>query len=148
MKVIFLKNVPGTAKKGDIKEVSDGYARNFLFRQKLAEPATDGAVNQLKAQEAKVQKEMEQELKQYQHDAAKLDGQELTVFEKTTPDGKLYAAVNATRLSEVIKKQIGLTIDPKHVRIPKPIKSTGNHKVVVTFPHGLEAELSVSVSES
>ena len=148
MKVIFLQNVPGTAKKGDIKEVSDGYARNFLFRQKLAEQATDAAVHQLKAQEAKVQKEMERELKQYQHDATRLDGQELSIIEKTTADGKLYAAINAVKIAETINKQIGLAVDSKHIKIPKPIKSTGNHKIVVTFPHGLEAELSVTVSES
>lgn len=148
MKVIFLQNVPGTGKKGDIKEVSDGYARNFLFLKKLAEPATAGSVNKLKAQEAKQKREVEEELNNFQRDAARLDGQEISVVEKTTTDGKLYASVNPARLAELIKKQIGLAVDPKHIRTPKPIKSIGTHRAIVAFPHGLEAELSVMVSDS
>lgn len=146
MKVIFLQNVPGTAKKGDIKEVSDGYARNFLFIQKLAKAASAGAVSQLKAQEAKAEREVADELRRFQRDAARLDGHELFVEEKATPDGKLYAAVGSARLAEMIKAQIGLVISPKHIHTPKPIKNTGQHRLTVTFPHGLEAELSVTVS--
>lgn len=148
MKVIFLATVAGSGKKGEIKDVSDGYARNYLFKQKLAEPATGGAMSQLKAQEAKAKKEVEVELRRYQREAARLDGQELYVVEKATHDGKLYAAVNPTRLAEVIKSQIGLEVDPKHIHALKPIKSVGAHQATVTFPHGLEAELSVTVSDT
>jgi large subunit ribosomal protein L9 len=146
MKVIFLANVPGTAKKGDIKEVSDGYARNFLFVKKLAKPASAGAVEQLKAQNARAEREAGEELRHFQRDAARLDGQDLYVEEKSTPDGKLYAAVGPARLAEMIKAQIGLVISPKHITTPKPIKNTGQHRFTVSFPHGLEAELSVTVS--
>ena len=146
MKVIFLANVPGTAKKGEIKEVSDGYARNFLFIQKLAKAASAGAVSQLKAQEAKAEREVGDELRRFQRDAARLDGHELFVKEKATDDGKLYAAVGPAQLAELIKVQIGLAIDPKHIHTPKPIKSRGQHGLTVTFPHGLEAVLSVTVS--
>lgn len=146
MKVIFLANVPGTAKKGDIKEVSDGYARNFLFVKKLAKPASAVAVEQLKAQNARAEREAGEELRHFQRDAARLDGHELYVEEKTTPDGKLYAAVGPARLAEMIKAQIGLVINPKHITIPKPIKNIGQHYFTVSFPHSLEAELSVTVS--
>lgn len=148
MKVIFLANVPGTAKKGDIKEVSDGYARNFLFVKKLAKAASAGAVDQLKAQTARAEREAGEELRHFQRDAARLDGQDLYVEEKATPDGKLYAAVGPARLAEMIKAQIGLVVSPKHITTPKPIKNTGQHRFTVSFPHGLEAELSVTVSAS
>ncbi len=146
MKVIFLANVPGTAKKGDIKEVSDGYARNFLFVKNLAKPASSGAVQQLHAQTARAERESAEELRRFQRDAARLDGQELYVEEKTTPDGKLYAAVGSARLAAMIKAQIGLIISPKHITTPKPIKNIGQHQITVSFPHGLVAELSVTVS--
>ncbi len=148
MKVIFLADVKGSGKKGEIKEVSDGFARNFLFKGNLAKPATPGAVNEQKAIAARKLKEAEMELKSFQNEAARLDGQEVQVVEKATPDGKLYAAVTGTKLSEAIKKQIGVDVDPKHVVTPKPIKQLGEHQFVVNFPHGLEAELSVTVSDT
>ncbi len=148
MKVIFLADVKGTAKKGEIKEVSDGFARNFLFKGNLAKPATPGAVNEQKAMESRKLKEAEMELKAFQRQAAQLDGQEVLVVEKATTDGKLYASVGGARLAEAIKSQIGAEVDPKHIVTPKPIKQTGEHQFVVNFPHGLEAELTVTVSDT
>lgn len=146
MKVIFLDDVPGSGKKGTIKEVADGYARNFLFRQNLAKPATTSAVDELKAQKARHAREMEAELRRFQREAARLDGQELYVEETATGEGKLYAAVSASRIAAAIKSHIGLVVNPKHIVTPAPIKSTGSHRVLVRFPHGLEAELTIVVS--
>lgn len=146
MKVIFIQNVPGTAKKGEIKEVSDGYARNFLFIQKLAKAASAGAVSQLQAQEAKAEREIGEELRRFQRDAARLNGHELVVEEKTTPDGKLYAAINANRLVELIKAQTGVVVEAKQIQIPISIKSLGSHRFSVTFPRGLQANGAVLVS--
>lgn len=148
MKVIFLADVKGTAKKGEIKEVSDGFARNFLFKGNLAKPATPGAVDEQKAMAARKLKEAEMELRAFQREAARLDGQEIYVVEKATSDGKLYAAVTGAKLAAAIKSQIGAVIDPKHVVTPKPIKQTGEHNFIVNFPHGLEANLSVTVSDT
>lgn len=146
MKVIFLADVPGSGKKGHIKEVADGYARNFLLRKNLAKIATVGAVEEHKAQTARQTKEMEVELRRFQREAARLDGQELFIEEVATADGKLYAAVSGARIAAVIKSQVGLAVDPKHIVSGRPIKSTGTHQAVVRFPHGLEAELSIIVS--
>ncbi len=148
MKVIFLADVQGTAKKGEIKEVSDGFARNFLLKNNLAKLATAGAVNELKASAVKKQKEEESELRQWQREAARLDGQEVFVVEKATPDGKLYAAVGGTKLAAALKSQVGAVVDPKLIKTPKPIKQLGTHDFVVSFPHGLDAELTVTVSET
>ena len=148
MKVIFLADVKGTAKKGEIKEVSDGFARNFLLKNNLAKSATSGAVEELQAIASKKKKEEASELKAIQREAARLDGQEVSVLEKATPDGKLYAAVGGAKLSAAIKSQIGVAVDPKIIKTPKPIKQLGTHDFIVSFPHGLEAELTVTVSDT
>lgn len=148
MKVVFLADVKGTAQKGEIKEVSDGFARNFLFKGNLAKPATPGAVNEQKAMVARKLKEAEMELRAFQKEAARLDGQEVQVVEKATSDGKLYAAITGPKLAEAIKKQIGTAVDPKNITTPKPIKQLGEHQFVVNFPHGLEAEMLVTVSDA
>ncbi len=148
MKVIFLADVKGTAKKGEIKEVSDGFARNFLFKGNLAKPATAGAVSELNAMAARKQKDDEAELRRFQREAARLDGQEVYVVEKTTAEGKLYAAVTGTHLAAAIKSQIGAVVDPKIIKTIKPIKTLGTHTFIVSFPHGLDAELTVTVSDT
>ncbi|MFA6426956.1 MAG: 50S ribosomal protein L9 [Candidatus Magasanikbacteria bacterium] len=147
MKVILLQDVSGTGKKGDIKEVAEGYARNFLLAKKLAKIMTTDVVVQLEAQEKKKTKLAEQELKEQQKTAGKLDGAELEVFGKINSEGKLYASVNGSKLVEVIKKQYGVAIKPVQIFIPHSIKELGEHRAVVRFNHGLEAELRVSVYE-
>lgn len=148
MKVIFLADVKGTGKKGEIKEVSDGFARNFLLKNKLAEAATPGAIAQLQAGENKKKKQQETEHKGYQREVARLSGRKVSVTEKATPEGKLYAAVTGQTLAVAIKNQIGSDLDPKIIKTPKPIKQLGTHNFIVSFPHGLDAELSVTVSDT
>ncbi len=146
MKVIFLVDVKGTAQKGEIKEVSDGFARNFLFRGNLAKLATPGAVQELQAMAGRKQKEVVLEQKSFGRDVARLNGKEVRVEEKATPDGKLYAAVTGTKLAEIIKSQLGVVVDPKQIITPKPIKQLGEHRFMINFPHGLEAKLGVTVA--
>ena len=148
MKVIFLADILGTGKKGAIKDVSDGYARNFLLPKHLAKPASDGAIEELKSHEAKVKREVQDELRRFQHDAARLDGQEVYLVEKTTVDGVLYAAVSSTKIAAAIKQHIGLVINPKHIHTPQPIKRVGSHTAMISFPHGLEAEITVTISDT
>jgi len=147
MKVILLKDLPGTGKKGEVKEVASGYASNFLFPRNLAKPATGPAVADLKAQEQKKVKQMEEELKDCQKVAGLIDGGEIEVFEKTNDQGTLYSAVNNQKVAQEVKKQLGGTIKPEQVIFKKPIKELGEHEVLIKFSHGLEAEVRVVVSE-
>ncbi|MFZ2189625.1 MAG: 50S ribosomal protein L9 [Candidatus Magasanikiibacteriota bacterium] len=147
MKVLFLKDVPGTGKKGEIKDVADGYAQNFLFRQKLARQVTQVVLKQETERQEKEVKKNSSELKQSQKYAARLDGSELFLQEKASDTGTLYQTVNAKKLAEEIKKQSGVTVTPDQIEIEKHIKEIGEHKVLVKFPQGLEAEISVVVSE-
>lgn len=146
MKVILLKDVHGTGKRGDIKNVADGYARNFLLKNKLARPATKDAVSQLEKQDQKRAKANEQELKEFQGAASKLDGAQVEVQAKGSPEGTLYAAIGARKLADAIAKQHGITLKPKQLEISNPIKEIGEHSLKAVFGHGLEAELTALVS--
>lgn len=148
MKVIFLSDVSGTAKKGEIKDVSDGFARNYLLKNNLAKPATVVALGELKAQAAKKEKNQKAEQQVFEKLARRLQGQKLTVVEKATPDGKLYAAVNGLKLAAALKSQMGTEVDPKLIKTPQPIKQLGTHDLIVSFPHGLNAVLTVIVSDT
>ncbi|MFA7315053.1 MAG: 50S ribosomal protein L9 [Candidatus Magasanikbacteria bacterium] len=147
MKVIFLKDVKGTAKKGDIKEVSDGYARNFLMKQNLAIMATDFEIDKLTKQDKKKTKQMEVELESQQKIAGRLDGEEIEIIAKVSNTGTLYAAINSTKLAQAIKKQLSVIVKPEQIKLEEPIKDIGEYDIHISFNHGLEADIRVIVSE-
>ncbi len=147
MKVILLQNVAGTGQKGDIKEVADGYARNFLIKKNLARPATSDALEKIQAQERKQAKQMERELKDSQDIAGKIDGSEIEILAKVSVGGTLYSAVGADKIAQEVKKQLGFSIKSNQVELNKAIKECGEFEVKIKFPHRLEAELRVKVSE-
>jgi len=142
-----LKNVPGTGNMGEVKDVSDGYARNFLFKKNLAKQATDDSLENLKASEAKKKKEMERDLKENQKKASKLDGENIELSAKVNDKGILYAAINQADIAVAVKKDLKTDIEADQILIAKPIKELGEHTVTIEFGHGLEAELNISVSE-
>lgn len=146
MKVILLKDVQGTGRRGEVKTVADGYARNFLIKKGLAKMASDNALKQLKASEDKARKKNEQDLKMSQKLAEKLDGQQIEIAEKVSDGGTLYAAVSADVIVQAIKKQLGAVVQAAQVRFANPVKETGDHDITIEFGHGLEADLTVSVS--
>ncbi len=148
MKVILLVDVKGTGKRGEIKQVADGYANNFLLPKGLARVATSSAVTKLQASETKKVKEQEKQLGEQQSAASKIDGAEIEVLEKVNKEGKLYAAVSANKIATAIKKQFGVDIKSKQINIEQPIKEAGEYKVKIQLGHGLEADLQVTVSEA
>jgi len=148
MQVILLKNVPGTGKKDDIKDVADGYARNFLIKKGLAKIATDEAKEDIKKQAVKQKKQMERELKDNQSLAGKIDGASIALIGKVNDKGVLYAAIKPLDIIKSIKLNFGTDIQLDQVVMDKPIKEIGDYKVLIEFGHGLEAELKVSVSQA
>lgn len=146
MKVIFLQDVSGTGKKGEVKEVADGFARNFLLSKNLAKMASRQALQELEQKAAQEKKQMEQELKENQQWARQLDGVELEAREKTTKAGGLYAAVDGKKIAALIKAELKVAIDPKQVKLKTPIKAAGEHQVIIEFGHGLEAVVTVRVA--
>lgn len=144
MKIVLLKDVSSYGKEGDIIEVSDGYARNFLFPQNLAVPATAQAVDAAETKKKTIIKGKKKEIKEAGRLASALDGLEIIVSSKATPEGKLYAAVSAKEVAEAIKKE-NIKIDPAWVEFSLPIKETGSYEVVINLPHGFEARLNLAV---
>lgn len=147
MKVIFQKDVKGSGKRGEIKEVADGYARNFLFKQGLARQATEDAIVNLEGNINKQQKNAQKELKQAQRTASKLDGAEIELTAKVNAEGTLYAAVSSKKVKEEIKKQFGVEVKLQNIVIKEPIKECGDHNIHIKLDHGIEAEITVIVSE-
>lgn len=144
MKVVLLKNVRACGREGEIVEVSDGYARNFLFPQNLAVPAMPRAISEANAKKERKTKEKKGDLKDAGKLASALDGLEITVFAKANENNKLYAAVSGKDIAAAVRTK-GLKIDPAWVEFAKPIKETGGYELIVNLPHGLEAKIDVRV---
>ncbi len=144
MKVILTKDVKAQGKQGDIVEVSDGYARNYLFPNNLAKPATASALNSIK-----IAKEAEIRRKKIEHDEAvelckKLAGLTVTVKIKTGANGKLFGALNTASVSEALKEH-GIELDKKKIVIAEPIKSLGRYTVTVKPFAEVSGKLNVNV---
>lgn len=146
MKVVFVKDVKGVASRGDVKDVADGYARNFLFPQHAAVVASPAALAQMKEEEEAARRRAEKELNKLQEAAGRLDGEEVIIGVKTNGDGTPYAAVREQQIVSALKK-LGHTIKPDQVILKTPLKSLGEHTIAVRFGHGLEAEVRVVVEE-
>lgn len=146
MKVLLLQNIKNIGLKGEIKDVSDGYAVNFLLPKKMAVPAAATTVLGYREQEALLRREAEKELATAQKLAGSLDGQVVEIFAKSSKDGVLFGGITATQVAEALNKQ-GYKVTKEQVMIAKAIKTVGEHPVTVKLRHGLEAEIMVVVEE-
>ncbi len=131
MKVIFLQDVSGVGRKGEVKEVKDGYARNFLIPNKKAEFASPQAVERAKKAEATQEAE-----KQIQESLARsalevLDSQKIVLHKKANEKGHLFEQVHLSEISEAVKAQAKVEIEPEFLKTEKPIKEIGLHKIAV-----------------
>lgn len=145
MKVILNADVKGTGKKGEIVNVSDGYARNFLFPRKLATEATSANItaqeNKIKAQQHKKQQE-EEEARIL---AAQVKQLEVTVAIRVGEGGKVFGSVNTQQIADALKAQHGLEMDKKKIVIKDTIKELGVHTVQLKLYANIAAELKVNI---
>jgi len=144
MKVLLTKNVPGTGNKGQITEVSDGFARNFLIKQGLAKPATQRNFEQNDAKEEKKNRLKEREKKEQEKLARRLKTLTLTIKGKTNETGSLYASISSKEICEALQSQHGLELNEKNIVLDEPIKKTGNVKVGVRIAGELSS-LSINI---
>ena len=146
MRVILLADVKGQGKKDQIVEVSDGYARNFLFPKKLAIPADSKAINDVKNKEAAKQHKVDVEIQQAKDLAKKLESI-VVVFEYAAgPDKKLYGSVTAKDIAEELKKKHGIDIDKRKITLSEPIKSFGEFKADVKLYSDVSGKINVLVT--
>jgi large subunit ribosomal protein L9 len=147
MKVIFQQDVKGQGKKGEIKEVSEGYARNFLFPRKLAVEATEGNLNAWKEMKRREEARQKQERQQAQALAEKLKDLQITIRAKAGEGGRLFGAVTSKQISEQLKQEHGLKVDKKKIQLEDPIRVLGVTRVPVKLHPEVTATVSVHVVE-
>lgn len=147
MKVVFLADVKGQAKKDQIKEVSDGYARNFLFPKGLAAPADADTLNGIKNREAAKQHKIEVERAEAQGTAKKLEGIVVKITAQAGADGRLYGSVTAKDVAEQLEAQTGIVIDRRKLALGDPIKAFGLYAIDVKLYGDIAGKVNVSVSD-
>ena len=147
MKVILLQDIRGQGKKGEMINVSDGYARNFLFPRKLAQEATADNVNTMRMND-KAKKEKEQRAREEAAAmSAKLRELTLQVEAKGGGAGRLFGSVTSQEISDALKEQENLDLDKRKIVIDESIKTVGLYTVKVKLGFGIEAPLKVDVKE-
>ena len=147
MKVILLADVKSLGKKGEVVEVSEGYARNMLFKKKLGVEATNAALNDLK-----LQNKHDEKVAQENYEAAVAFGKEIEEWKvetkiKTGEGGRTFGSVSTKEIAEAAKKQYGKEIDKKKIVLEDPIRSLGTYEVKVKLHPKVTATLRVHVSE-
>ena len=147
MKVVLTQDVKGQGKKGDLVNVSDGYARNFLFPRSLAVAADAKAMSELKNRVESEKYHKEMELKAAQEIAAKLEGKTLTVTAKAGQNGKLFGSVTSKKIAEEIESQLGVSLDKRTINLDEDIKAFGTYPVEIRICAGVKAKIDVKVTE-
>ena len=147
MKVMLLADVKGTGKKGELANVSDGYARNFLFPRKLAMEANAQAMNELKNREAAQKHREEEQLAAAKAAADTLSGKIVTITAKAGSAGRLFGSVTAKEVAEAISSQLKVQVDRRKITMASDIKAFGSYEAEVKFHPGISAKITVKVTE-
>lgn len=145
MKVVLLQDVKGQGKKDDLINVSDGYARNFLFPKKLAVEADAKVLNDIKNKEAAKQRRIELEKQAARDTAEKLSGTLVKIKVKEGADGKFYGSVTTKDIAEALKEQCGIEVDKRKVVLGENIKGYGTYMVDVKLYPEISGKLNVLV---
>jgi len=145
VKVILTKDVKKLGKKGEIKDVSEGYARNYLFPREMAVEATEGQLKDLEVKKKKEQKKQEKLRAEAEATKEQLEKEKLVIYQKTGDAGKLFGSVTNKDVAKKLKDQ-GHTIDKKKIEM-EPIKELGTHQVKVKLHPEVSATLDVQVIE-
>ena len=148
MKVILLEDVKSLGKKGEIVEVSDGYARNYIFAKKLGLEATSKNLNDLKLKKAHEDKLAQQRLEEAKAFAADLEKVQVVLKIKAGEGGKLFGSISSKEIAQAAKDQLNLEIDKKKMVLPAPIKAVGTTMVPIKLHPQVTGELKVIVQEA
>jgi large subunit ribosomal protein L9 len=147
MKVILLADVKGKGKKDQVVEVSDGYARNYLFAKKLAIAADAKALNELRGREASKQHKYDVEKTAAQELAKQLETITLVLRHKAGVDNKLYGAITTKEITQQLKQEYNLDVDKKKLSMESPIKTFGTYKIKAKLFNDVSTTITVQVIE-
>ncbi len=147
MKVVFLKDVSSKGKAGEIRDVADGYARNFLFPRGLALKATADAMKRAQDQaEGKIRRQ-ERKHEELSEQAKQVEGKELHFKAKAGEKGRLHGSITAANVAEKLSELVSLEIDKKKVILKEPLRQLGEHEVTIGFSREIEAKIKVVIEE-
>ena len=147
MQVIFNTDVRGQGKKGEMKEVSDGYARNYLMPRGLASPATADAVNALKLKEKAKAAQMAKEKAAAEENAKRLSGVVVQISARAGQGGRLFGAVTSQEIAEALREQHGIEIEKNKIVQAEPIKQFGSYEVKAKLGYEVSGTINVLVTE-
>jgi large subunit ribosomal protein L9 len=145
MKVILTETVEKLGQPGDVKEVANGYARNFLFPRNLAIPATKGALLEAANRRASAEKRAAQQASQAQSAVDKLNGLTVLLYARTGEQNRLYGSITPSDVAQALQVQHGETVDRRRIKIDTPIHRTGNFTATVSAGNNLSAKLNLVV---
>lgn len=148
MKVILLQDVKSLGKKGEVVEVSEGYARNMLLKKGLGKEATGQNMNDLKLQKANAEKVAREALEAAQALAKEMEGKTVKLAVKTGEGGRVFGSVSSKEVAEAMKKQLGYEIDKKKILMEAPIRNLGVTNVPIKLHTKVTVEIKVHVTEA
>lgn len=147
MKVIYLQDVKGSGKKGEVKNVADGYARNMLLPKGLAVEATPENLSKLAGQQSSAQFKHDTEKKAAENAASKIKDKKLIIKAKAGSNDRLFGSVTAAHVAEALEAQLGVKVDKKKISLSSDIKNFGTYSAVVKFFAGVSEKIDVEVIE-
>ncbi len=146
MRIILLQDVENVGKKYEIKDVKDGYARNFLIPKGLAKLATKQVLEWVEKQKEVEKQKAEEELKEIQKIASSMDGLEVMILVKVGEEQQLFEKINTQKISEKLK-EMGFALKKEQIDLAEPIGELGEFSIKIKFEHNLESEIKVIITE-
>ena len=147
MKVIFLQNVPNVAKAGEIKEVANGYGRNFLIPQKLALLATSSATSTIEAQRRIIERSQAQMEVETTDLAQQLEGKEVILKAKTGANDRLFGSITSADIASELQNTAGLVVDKKKIELAEPIRQLGSYEIAIKLAKDTAPTIKVIVEK-
>ncbi len=147
MKVILTKDTPGQGKKGDTKEVTDGYARNFLLPQGLATLATPGTTQNAQVHRKQTIESFTREKEKLTEIARNINGKQATFHVRVGARERLFGSITTANIAEAISQLIGITVDKRKIELDEPIRKLGDYKITIKLSKDVEAKILVVVKE-
>jgi len=148
MRVLLLKDVPGLGRAGEIKEVAGGHAQNYLFPHKLAAPVTEGAVRRVASVKEAAERKQERKTNEAKVLAGRLDGKTVIFKARAGEGDRLYGSITNADIAVELNKLAGIEVERRFIELEHPIKTLGEHTVVVKFGSGANATVNVRVERA
>ena len=145
---ILLKDVENLGEAGEAVDVSSGYLRNYLLPRKLAQPATKGALEEVRRRKEAAERAAREALERAEETAALLTKTVLTIQHRAGEDGKLYGSVTSSEIADAIADARGMRIERKKINLPEPIREVGTYMVEVEIPGGRKASVKTIIAEA